>query len=143
MKKKTLCMRTPTPRAEQQPQTTKDVPRAPLYIIQLKGSAQKPGYRIRFYIYAKRACKYTFSYSTKHIIKRACIRRKSEFFFYLLPARICDGFIFLFFLSIYVIHANIWAGHGSLPSTIFNHINGLFFREGKTSFTGFNFIRRM
>jgi len=36
----------------------------------------------------------------------------------------------LFFLFWFISYSNIWAGHGSLPSAVFNNINGLFSTRG-------------
>jgi len=66
-------------------------------------------------------------YTPANIIKRVCIHRKSEFFYLLW---MCVVF-FLFFIFFGLYHTrSIWAGHGSLPSAIFNNINGLFFTRG-------------
>lgn len=79
----------------------------------------------------------TFSYSNKHN-KNALYPSgyKVNVFF----------FLFLFRVTYIMTRARVcvWMGHGSLPTAIFNNVNGLFSTgEGMRAsfYTGFNFIR--
>lgn len=89
--------------------------------FQLKGSEKA---RIS-YSYARKKSQIRF-YTSANIIKRVCIHRKSEFFF--ISSEYVRAYVWFFFR--FMSYSSIWAGHGSLPSAIFNKINGLFFTGG-------------
>jgi len=75
----------------------------------------------------------TFLYSSKHNKTSVYIHRKSEFFYLLWMRVSVYRVVFLLLLLLlfwFMSYASIWAGHGSLPSAIFNNINGLFSTRG-------------